>query len=296
MLMNESDKYRSRVECKWMVDLAQKLKINSLYTRDFPYSVSRDINNFIGIYIPDVICNEKGVSNFRNDIRKNFEMRASNVLLSNQLRTLKDLRPANSPGKLAIVGENINEKIRNSKLGYKGPIPTILVNSACNNKDDNNTLIAIRINDTIVKLLNNNSKSNLFELNTNSWPIYITRVNEDCWNDIIIENCGEISIQYKWEKYKHGTSKYNNYTSNEQQIGYFYFDTRTSILGPGQIKRLPVLFRPKVIGPSKEMWLLQVNVLEKIDPISQIKLQFHGCSLPNDDVKKVVIEVCHKKY
>lgn len=289
--MNKSDKLRSKVECKWMVDLAQKLKINNNYnTNDFPYLVSREINNFISIYIPDVIYNEKGLINLEKDARMDFEMQKSNILLSDQLYKLKNLRPAESPEKLVIVGENMNKKIRNS-IGYKGIIPTIVIDSECKNEEcDNNSLIAIRVNDIVVKLLKYTDKCKIIELNTKS--IYTTKINEECWDEIIIENCGQISIQYKWENNKWVTLKYN-YISKEQPVRYFYFDTRTSVLGPGQIKRLPVFFRPKIIGPYKEVWLFQINVLGNIDTLDQIKISLQGCALPNYDTKKVVIKVSY---
>lgn len=287
--MNESDRFRSKVECKWMIDLAFKLKINNEYNSHFPYSIDNEIKKFTSVYTPEVIQKEKEcVVSIKSNYCTNFIKQTSNKLY-NELYTLKSLIPANnsnSSEKLAIVGENIFKK---PKYCYRGIVPSIYVSTQNNNENDSD-IIAVRINDFIVKSISKSSKFKTFKINTKSKPIMTVNVNKELWDEIIIENCGQISIQYKWTKDEYTITKYDS-IFKEQPMGCFYFDTRTNILGPGQVKRLKVLFKPKIIGPYREIWFVQVEILGRLDPIAKIKLPLQGCAVPNVSMSKT--EVCH---
>lgn len=298
--MNKSDRYRSTVECKWMINLAQKLKINNEYTRSPPYPIHKEIQNFTSVCIPDVIRTEKGMS---GDIRDDFEMHTANVSLHNEFRTLTYLRPAKSPEKLAVVGRNVFDGIIESKGYYKGTLPSICVERAREDeeRDNESAVIIVRINDFTTKSYSscNNGECETFALRTKS--INPVRIGEDCWDEIIVENRGEISIHYKWEKLERPATKYDDILK-ERPTERFYFDTRTGILGPGQIKRLKVLFRPKVVGLNRDTWLFRVEILGKLDPIVRINVPLQGCAIARIDDKAITTEVSftgvvrHMKY
>lgn len=295
--MNESDKFRSKVECNWMFDLAVKLKINNEYNKDFPHLISKELKNFTSVCIPDVIQAEKGIINFKRDCH--VDNITPNMPFYNELLTLKSLRPAKSPEKLAIVGISINE-IMKPKIKYKGTIPSICIEPASKNEECDNALIIVRVNDVIIKTTDNNSEYKTFKLNTISTIINTVKVNGDFLDEIIIENCSQISIYYKWEKEEYPTTKYDNILK-QQPIGSFYFDTRTSVLGPGQIKHLKFLFRPKVIGLHRETWIFQIEILGRLDPIVQTKISLQGCAILKTDYESIGIKVhylciIHRKY
>jgi len=276
-----------------MINLAQKLKINNEYTRDYPHSVHKEIQNFTSIYIPDVIRTEKGMScNVKRDVCDDFETQIPNMSLYKELCALKYLRSAKSPEKLAIVGKNIRDEIKRSKCNYKGSIPFICIEPASENEEcDNDALIiVVRINDLVTKPINNNS-NNCETFTLNIKPINTVKVDEDFWDEIIIENCGQISIRYKWKKEECPATKYDSILKR-QPVGCFYFDTRTGILGPGQIKRLKVLFRPKIIGLHRETWLFQVKILGRLDPIVRINVSLLVCAVTKIDIKALIKKVC----
>jgi len=288
--MNESDKFRSKLECKWLVDVALKLKVNNEYRTDFPYSVDREIKKFTSVYIPDVIRAEKGLLGIRKDAR--FDLLTPNkVSIYNELNTLKSLIPFKNPEKLAIIGENILKTTMKHKVDYKGTIPSVYVESDHKkNNDCNIELIVVRVNDYIIKSINDSTKCMTMKLKTKSKPINIVKINEDSWDEIIIENCGQISIYYKWIKEEYTTTKYDCFLK-EKPRECFFFDTRTNILGPGQIKRLTVLFRPTQPGPHREMWFLQLNILGRLDHIARINIPLQGCAIHNVDNISSIIKV-----
>lgn len=292
LLMNKSDKYRSKVECKWMINQAQKLKINNEYTREYPHSFHKEIQNFTSIYIPDIIRIEKGMSsNVTRDVCDNFETQISNMSICKELCALKYLRPAKSPEKLAIVGKNICDEIKRSNCDYKNSIPLICIEPAHENEEcDNDALIIVRINNLVTKSINNNS-NNCETFTLNIKLINTIKIDEDFWDEIIIENCSQISIHYKWKKEECPATKYDNILK-KQSIECFYFDTRTGILGPGQIKRLKVLFRPKIIGLDRETWLFQVEILGRLDPIVRINVSLLVCAISKIDIKAIIKKVC----
>jgi len=273
-----------------MVDVAHKLKVNNEYHTDFPYSVDREIKKFTSVYTPDVIRTEKGLLSIRKDAR--FDLQApNNVLIYNELYTLKSLIPFKNPKKLAIIGESILKKAMKHKLEYKGTIPSIYVESA--HKKNNHcsiALIVVRVNDYIIKSIDDSTKCMMFKLKTKSKPINIVKINEDSWDEIIIENCGQISIYYKWIKEECTTTKYDCILK-EKSKECFFFDTRTNILGPGQIQRLTVLFRPTQTGPHREMWFIQLNILGRLDHIARINVPLQGCAINNVDNMSSIIKV-----
>jgi len=287
--MNKSDKFRSKVECKWLVDVAFKLRVNNEYCADFPYSVAKEIKNFTSIYIPDVISSEKGLLGIRNDAR--FDLQTPNKeLLYNELNTLKSLIPFKNPEKLAIIGENILKKSMEHKFDYKGTIPSVCVESADEKNNCNIALIYVKVNDFIIKSIDDSTICMTTKLKTKSKPINIVKINEDSWDEIIIENCGQISVYYRWIKEEYIATKYD-YILKEKPKKCFFFDTRTNILGPGQIKHLTVLFRPTQTGPHTEMWFLQLNILEKLDHIARINVPLQGCAISNVDNMSSIIKV-----
>jgi len=293
--MSGSDKFRSKVECKWMNDLALKMKTNREYKSDFPYSIPKEIQKFTSVHIPDIVCTEKGLHRLKRNTLIDFEWQRSNINLSNESQFLKGLRHARSVEKLAIVGENVFYKTMRRKIDHKYPVPSIYVEYIrTNDKCNNDTVICIRINNSIIKSIYNSNKcETAVKLNTKQKPVNIVKINEDFWDEIILENCGEISLHYKWEKEEYPTTKYDSILK-EQQIGCFYFDTRNSVLGPGQTKRLTVLFRPKTVGPHIEMWYFQAEILGKLDPIARIKILLQGCAIPNDDHKTLKVSFFSK--
>lgn len=287
--MNESDRFRSKVECQWMVDQAQKLKINNEFKKDYrPYTVTREVENFTSVYVPDVVRAEKGLFNSGRDVREDFEVRPQNALLYEELSTLKCLRPVKSPEKLAVVGKKILEH----KWNFTGTKPSIKVElTSINEECDEHVPISIRINDFISKSINNSDEIETYKLNIESKPIIIVKVNENSWDEIVIENLGEISVRYKWEKEEYVLTKYDD-ISKELPIKCFYFDTRPLILGPGQIKCLPVLFRPTRIGPHTETWIFEAGVLGRLESVARIKMVLQGCAVPAVDYKTLTLEVC----
>lgn len=197
--MNESDKFRSKVECKWLIDLAQKLKTNKDYKTEPPYSIPKHINNFTSIYIPDIILTEKGISNRKKDARDGLESKTPNRILCDELQTLKSLRPARSPNKLAIVGENIHSLMTKRTFDYKGSIPSIHVECEPDCEEtDSYDLICVRINNCIIKSVSNSCKCQTVNLDPKLTST--VDVNEDSWDAICVENCGEISFHYKWTR------------------------------------------------------------------------------------------------
>ncbi|XP_015364671.1 PREDICTED: uncharacterized protein LOC107162332 [Diuraphis noxia] len=293
LLMNDSDKFRSKVECKWLVDIALKLKANKKYHTDFSDSVDREIKKFTSVYIPDVIHSEKGLSGIWKDAR--FDLQTPNKeLIYNELNTLKSLIPFKSPEKLAIIGENILKKAMKHKFDYKGTIPSVYVESAHKtNNYCNFPLIFIRVNDYIIKSIDDSTKCMTIKLKTKSKPINIVKINEDSWDEITVENCGQISICYKWIKEEHTTTKYDGILK-EKPKECFFFDTRTNILGPGQIKRLTVLFRPTQTGPYREMWFLQLYIQGRLDYIARINVPLQGCAIYYEDNLSSILKI--KKY
>jgi len=288
--MNDSDKFRSKVECKWLIDVALKLKANKEYRSDFPYIVDREIKKFTSVYIPDVIRTEKGLLGIRKDAR--FDLQTPNKeLIYNELNTLKSLIPFKCPEKLAIVGENILKIAMKHKFDYKGTIPSVYVESAHNkiNNYCNIPLIVIKVNDYIIKSIDDSTKCMTIKL-TKSKPINTVKINEDSWDEIIVENCGQISIYYKWIKEEYSTTKYDCILK-EKPKECFFFDTRTNILGPGQIKRLTVLFRPTQTGPHREMWFLQLYIQGRLDHIARINVPLQGCAIHYEDNISSIIKV-----
>ncbi|XP_029342358.1 MYCBP-associated protein-like [Acyrthosiphon pisum] len=290
LLMNESDKFRSKVECKWLVDVALKLKVNNEYHTDFPYSVHREIKRFTSVYTPDVIRTEKGLLGNRKDAR--FDLPTpNNVLIYNELNTLKSLIPFKNPKKLAIIGESILKKAMKDKLDYKGTIPSIHVEPAHEkNNYCNIPLIVVKVNDYIIKSIDDSTKCMTFKLKTKSKPINIVKINEDSWDEIIVENCGQISIYYKWKKEECTTTKYDSILK-EKPKECFFFDTRTNILGPGQIQRLTVLFRPTQTGPHREIWFIQLHILGRLDHIARINVPLQGCATHSVDNMSSIIKL-----
>lgn len=294
LLMNESDKFRSKLECKWMNDIALKMKINSEYNRDFPYSISNEIKNFTSILIPDVIRIEKGLLNSGRNVQCNSEVKTiNNLFLSNELNTLKCLIPFESSEKLVVIGENILKKTMKPKFDYNVIIPSINIEPPLKNEIcDHNGLIVVRINDFVVKSINNTYECETYKLEKIPKSINISKVNEDVWDEIIIENRGQISINYKWIKQDYSTIEYDCILK-EQSVGCFYFDTRSSVLGPGQIKHLSVLFRPTSIGPHKEIWFCQLKMFGRLTHIAQIEVPLQGCALfGGDDITITINDVC----
>ncbi|XP_025202638.1 uncharacterized protein LOC112599790 [Melanaphis sacchari] len=289
LLMNRSDTFRSKVECKWLVDVAHKLKANNEYCADFPYSINREIENFTCIYTPDVIRTEKGLLGIRKDARIDLQT-PNKVLLNNELNILKSLVPFKSSEKLAIIGKNILKKTINHKFDYKGTIPSIYFESAHMKNNCNIALIYVRVNDFIIKSIKDSYLCMTTELKTKSKPVNTVKINEDSWDEIIIENCGQISVYYKWIKEEYTATKYDSILKEKPKKSFF-FDTRTNILGPGQIKRLTVLFRPTQTGPHREMWFLQLNVLEKLDHIARINVPLQGCAISNVDNMLSIIKL-----
>lgn len=288
--MNESDKFRSKVECKWLVDVALKLKVNNEYHTQLPYSIDREIKKFTSVYVPDVIRTEKGLLGIKKDAR--FDLQTPNkMLIYNELNTLKSLIPFKSPKKLAIIGENILKKAMKHKFDYKGTIPSVYVESAHKkNNYCNIALIVVKVNDYIIKSIDDSTKCMTIKLKTKSKPINIVKINEDSWDEITIENCGQISIYYKWIKEEYTTTKYDCILKDKPK-DCFFFDTRTNILGPGQIKRLTVLFRPTQTGPHREMWFVQLNILGRLDHIARINVPLQGCAIHNVDNISSIIKV-----
>lgn len=272
-----------------MIDLAFKIKINNGYKSDYPYSIDNEIRNFTSVYTPVVIQKEKSVFSVKPDCCSVYGKQMLNKLYR-ECPTLKSLIPINnsdSAEKLAIVGEKI---VNNPNYVYRGTIPSIYVSERNNEEHNDYTLVAVKINDFIVKSISNTSKFETLRLYTKSKPINIVNVNEDFWDEIIIENCGQISVQYKWIKDERITTIYDCIIK-EQPMGCFFFDTRTNILGPGQVKRLKLLFRPNKIGPHSEIWFVQVEIMGRLDPITKIRILLQGCALPN--VSTSTKQVCY---
>lgn len=291
--MNKSDKYRSKVEFKWMVDQARKLKSNNEHNKDFQYPVAEEMNNFTSIFIPDVVQNEKGISNARKDIRENVEMQTPNAPLYKELCALKSMRSVKSPEKLIVVGKNIMKERLYRKCYFKGTIPSIHVEPADDNKKcDQSVPIAFRINDIVIKSVDyGGSAVETLEMSSKPTLFKIVDVNEESWDEIVVENRGEISIRFKWgQKENSVTTKYRC-VAKQRSIRCFYFDTRPTMLGPGQIQRLPILFKPKRIGPHRETWFFEVNVLGRSDPVARIKISLQGCAIPTIDYETRAIQV-----
>jgi hypothetical protein len=277
-----------------MVDIALKMKINNEYNKDFPYSISKETKHFTSIHIPDVIRIEKGLYSFGRNVQSNLRMQTiNNLFLSNELNTLKGLIPYESSEKLAIIGENILNKTMKTKFDYNVIIPLINIEPPLKNETcDYNSLIVIRINNFVVKSINNSYDCETYKLEKKPKAIKISKVNEDIWDEIIIENRGQISINYKWEKQEYSTTKYDCILK-EQSMGCFYFDTRSGVLGPGQIKHLSVLFRPTSIGPYKEIWFCQLKMIGRLAHIAQIEVPLQGCALYRSDDNTITIkDVC----
>lgn len=291
--MNESDRFRSKVEKKWMADIAFKLGVNSEYTSDFPYSISKEINNFTSVRIPDVVRNEKGLSRSQRCARFDFGMLAidKNMQVCDKVHTLQSLIPFESSEKLAVVGESIYNKNVKRKFEHRIPIPSICVEPPPEDESiGNEDIILIRLNDFITKPMYKSSVCETFKLETKSKPINVIKVNENHWDEIVIENRGQISFSYKWEKKEYIKTKYDCFL--KERIDSFYFDMRTNILGPGQIKRLPVLFEPKTIGSHSETWYFQVEILGRLDPIVKIQVPLQGCAVLDIENKADMIKVC----
>lgn len=290
--MNKSDGFRSKVEKNWMADVAYKLRVNSEYKSDFPYSISKEINNFTSVRIPDVVRGEKGLSSAERCTRFDFGMLATdnNMLVHDQVHTLQSLLPFENSEKLAVVGESIYNRNAKREFEYRGPIPSICVETTPEEEPiSNDDIIIIRLNDFITKPIKKSSICETFEVETKSKPINAIKVNENHWDEIVIENRGQISFSYKWEKKEYMKTKYDCFF--KKRIDSFYFDARTNILGPGEIKRLPVLFKPKTIGPHRETWYFQVEILGRLDPIVKIQMPLQGCAILNIENKTEVIKV-----
>lgn len=290
--MNKSDRYRSKIERNWMADIAFKLRVNSEYTSDFPYSISKEINNFTSVRVPDVVRREKGLSSSERCSRFDFGMLATdnNILIRDQVHTLQSLIPFENSENLAVVGESIYKKNMKREFEYKGPIPSICVETTSEDQSiSTDDIIVIRLNDFVTKPINKSSTCETFEIETKSKPINVIKVNENHWDEIVIENRGQISFSYKWEKKEYIETKYDCFF--KERIDSFYFDARTNILGPGQIKRLPVLFKPKIIGPHRETWYFQVDILGRLDPIVKLQMPLQGCAILNVENKTDVIKV-----
>lgn len=293
--MNESDTFRSKVECKWMANVKIKTKINSEYNRDFPYSISNEIKRFTSVRIPDIIRTEKGLFDSGKNVQCNLEMQTSNnSFFSNELNTLKSLMPLKSSEKLAIIGENILNKTKIPKFDYNLIIPSINIEAAPKDERcDHNTLfslIIVKINDFIVKSINNSCKCETYKLEKTSKSIKIAKGNEDVWDEIIIENRGQMSINYKWKKQDGYTTTEYDCILKKQSMGCFYFDTRSSVLGPGQVKHITVLFRPTSIGPHREIWFCQLEMFGRLDHIAEIEVPLQGCALSSVDDKAFTIK------
>lgn len=291
--MNESDRFRSKVEKKWMTDVAFKLRVNREYNSDFPYSISKEINNFTSVRVPDVIRSEKGLSNFERCTRFDFEMLTTdnNMVMRDEVNTLQSLIPFKSSEKLAIVGESIYNKTVNRKFENRGPIPSICVHTSPEDEIiSNDDIIIIRLNEFITKPINKSSKCETFKIETKSKPINVIKVNENHWDEIIIENRGHISFSYKWQKKEYIKTKYDCLLTERTEC--FYFDPRTNILGPGEIKRLSILFNPKIMGSHRETWYFKVYVLGRLDPIVKIQVPLQGCAILNVDNKADIRKVC----
>lgn len=126
LVMNRADKWRSRVECKWTVDLALKLRRADARHR----SIADETRRFSGVYVPDAVLAEMGTlgPSGRTDARDQLEPR--NAFLRDELAALKFLRAAHSAGKLAVVGKSATDRC------YGGAVPSIRVEPAVDRYDD----------------------------------------------------------------------------------------------------------------------------------------------------------------
>lgn len=157
-------------------------------------------------------------------------------------------------------------------------------------------MVVIRLNDLTVKMADYDTsslESGTIVVTEKPKSVYVVRVNEDFWHEIIVENRGWISVKFKWTKEeKHDTATKYDCGSAEQPIGCIYFNTRSGILGPGQVRRLDVLFRPKVLGPYWDTWVFQVEITGRLEPLIQIRVLLQGCALPDPNSKTPAMEVC----
>lgn len=132
-------------------------------------------------------------------------------------------------------------------------------------------------------------------------PLVTVRVNEEFWDEIEVENRGEVSVHYGWKKEEDEEEEEEEKKDEEEESAtttltehslalkprplgeYFYFDDKPGILGPGQSKRVSVLFRPKTIGQYKETWTFRADVLGRWDPVARVKIYLQGCGIPSSD-------------
>lgn len=131
-------------------------------------------------------------------------------------------------------------------------------------------------------------------------PVVAVRVNEEFWDEIDVENRGEVSVRYGWKKENEEEEEEEKEEEEEESAvtaltehglalkprflgGCFHFDGRPGILGPGQSKRVSVLFRPKIIGPYRETWTFRADVLGRWDPVARVKINLQGCGVPGGD-------------
>lgn len=285
--MNGSDKFRSKVECRWMVDVATKLKINSEYSAGCqPHPIPRLTKHFSSVYVPDAVRAEMGT--FRpaeRDARDGFELRTANRFLRDELCALKGLRPAGSAGKLAVVGESVRALAQKTVSRYTGVVPSIRVDSAPDDDDDDDgggPTICVRVNDFVAE--SNGEVCRSVGRAKPAKPIVPVPVNGDGWDEITVENRGEVSVRYGWEKVEKPATEYDDLlVIGKRPMGRFYFDTRSGVLGPGQTVRTPVLFRPAAVGPCVETWIFRARVLGRPDPVALVTLPLQGCGVPESD-------------
>lgn len=130
-------------------------------------------------------------------------------------------------------------------------------------------------------------------------PMVSVRVNEEFWDEIDVENRGEVSVRYEWKKEENEEEEEKEEekeksaakTLTEHGLAlkpwplgeYFYFDSRPGILGPGQSKRVSILFKPKTTGQYKETWTFRADVLGRWDPVARVKMYLQGCGVPGGD-------------
>lgn len=184
----------------------------------------------------------------------------------------------------------------------KGPIPSIRVEPAVEDGktstecDCDTSMVAIRLNDLTVKMADYDTssyESGTVVLAEKPKSVYVVKVNEDFWHEIIVENCGQISVKFNWIKEdEHDNATKYDCGSTEQPVGCIYFNTRSGVLGPGQVRRLDVLFRPKVLGPYWETWVFQVVITGRLEPVIRIRVLLQGCALPDPNSKMPAMEVC----
>ncbi|XP_050540302.1 MYCBP-associated protein-like [Daktulosphaira vitifoliae] len=277
LLMNcVTDEYRSKVENKWLINTAQKLKKQNLFISEAE-PINKEINEYTNVYIPDLIHLEKGTHSNRKNVTEHLKSFLAQSEIIEELSLLKSLRPTEDSQSLVIIGKKIPIKSQDYNLNCYKSIPIISIDEIKDVPSEyiKNPHIEIKINEYLVKYINKNSTVKIFESKSKEFSIKSIMVNEEIIvDDIVIENHSEISIYYQWKKEDKKWTKYDIFLT--QKFDSLYFDNRPGVLGPGQTKKLPVLFKPKILGPCIEKWNFRVDILGRIDPLVLIQISLQG--------------------